>query len=64
MVFSHLINIVIVDPTQIDLELQAVFSRGVATTIMAQTKDGLYHDQYSIDMFLSLVVDIFECLHQ
>ncbi len=39
-----LVDVVIVDPIQIDLVLQAIFSRGVATTIMVQTKDDLYHD--------------------
>jgi hypothetical protein len=29
-----LVDVVIVDPTQIDLVLQVVFSRGVVTTIM------------------------------
>jgi hypothetical protein len=39
-----LVGVVIVNPTQIDLVLQVVFFCKVAMTIMAQTKDGIYHD--------------------
>jgi hypothetical protein len=45
------------------LVLQVVFFCKVAMTIMAQTKDGIYHDWYSTNMNLPLTVDIFECLH-
>jgi hypothetical protein len=31
---------------------------------MIQAKDDIYHDQFPIDMFLPLVVEVSECLHQ
>ncbi len=27
-------------------------------------KEGLYQDQYLVDLFFPLVIEIFECLHQ
>jgi hypothetical protein len=39
-----LVNIVIIDPIQIDLVLQVVFSFGVVAIIMTQVKDDFYHD--------------------
>ncbi len=29
-----------------------------------QANEGFYHDQHSMNAFLSFVVEIFDCLHQ
>jgi hypothetical protein len=39
-----LADVVILDPTRIDLVLWVVFSCGVTMAIAIQAKDGLYHD--------------------
>ncbi len=56
-----LINVVIVDLIQIDLVSQVLFHE-VATTIAAQSKDGLYCDRFSTKMFIFVIV--FRCLHK
>ncbi len=56
-----LVDVIIVDPIRIDLVSWATLFRGVATIIMTQAKDGLYHDQFPTDMFLFLVVEVFGC---
>jgi hypothetical protein len=33
-------------------------------TIMTQTKDGFYRDQFLMDIFLPLAIEVFEFLHQ
>ncbi len=39
-----LVDVVITDPTRVDLVSRATLSHGVAVTIATQTKDGLYCD--------------------
>ncbi len=56
-------NVIIIEPTRIDLVSQATISHGIEMTIMIQTKDDLYHNQFPMDMFFSLVEEVFECLH-
>jgi hypothetical protein len=46
------------------LILWVAFSCGVATTVIAQAKDGFYCDWFPMDMFLHLHVEVFKCLHQ
>jgi hypothetical protein len=31
---------------------------------VAHAKEGLYHDQYPMDAFFPLAMEVFECLHQ
>jgi hypothetical protein len=59
-----LVNMVIDDPTLVDLVSQIVSSREVATTMIAYTKEGLYHNRHPINKFLPLVIKVFGCLHQ
>ncbi len=59
-----LTNVVIATTTQLDLVLWVTLSYGVDVTIEAQTKQGFYCDWFPIDMFLSLAIEVFECLHQ
>ncbi len=56
-----LVDVIIADPIRIDLVSHAALSRRVATIIMTQTKDGLYHNKLPTDMFLFLVVEVFGC---
>ncbi len=49
--------LVIVNLTQVDLVLWVVV---IVTT---QAKDGLYCNRFPMDMFLFLIVKVFECLH-
>ncbi len=59
-----LIDVIIVDPTWIDLVPRTTISEGVVGTIVTQTEDKLYHDRHPKDMFLPFVVEIFDYLHQ
>jgi len=54
-----LVEVVTTDPT-----LWTVFFRGATVIIMAQAKDGFYHDQFSINMFFFLLVKVLKYLHQ
>jgi hypothetical protein len=60
---NTLINVVIVDFIQIDLISQVLFHE-VETTIVAQSKDGLYCNRFSTDMFILVIVKVFTCLHK
>ncbi len=59
-----LANVVIVNPTQVDLVSWDVISHGVATIVVLQEKDGFYHDRFPTDMFILLTIKVFRCLHQ
>jgi len=58
-----LVNIVIADPTQVDLVSRIVFSCGVVAIAEVQAKEGFYRYQFLLDMFLLLDVEVFGCLH-
>ncbi len=58
-----LVEVVMIDMSQIDMVSQVAYFWGVVTIIAALTKDGLYHDRFPMDMFLRLAVEVFECLH-
>ncbi len=58
-----LANVIIVNFTQVDLVLWGTLSHGVLATIVVQMKDDLYYNQFLLDMFLLLIVKVFECLH-
>jgi len=36
----------------------------IVTIVMVEAKNNLYHDQFPMDMFIPLVVNVFKCLHQ
>jgi len=59
-----LANVVIINPTRVDLVLQATFSYGVVMTITTQVKDGFYCNRFLTYMFIPLVIKVFKCLHQ
>jgi len=58
-----LANIVIASLIWIDLVSQVTFFCGVAMIIVAHAKDNFYHDGFLMDMFVLLVVKVFECMH-
>jgi hypothetical protein len=59
-----LVDVVIINPIEVDLVLQIVFSRGVVMTITTQMKDGFYCNQFLTYMFFPLVIKVFRSLHQ
>jgi len=55
-----LVDIVMINHIRIDLVSQVAFSHGV---IITQVKDGLYRDQFVMNIIFLLVVEVFGCLH-
>jgi hypothetical protein len=47
-----LANVVIVDPTTVDLVFQTASFHGVVTTMVTQAKEGFYHDRHPTYMFI------------
>lgn len=65
IVFSvALVDMVIANTIQVVLVFRAISFCRVATMVVAQVKEGLYHDWHSKDVFLPLVIEIFGCVHQ
>jgi hypothetical protein len=58
-----LLDIVIVNPIQVDLVLRIAFSPRVATIVVALTKIGLYCDWFPSNKFLPSTIKVFKCLH-
>lgn len=58
-----LVDVVIVDLIQVDLVSHVVFSYGVTAIAAVQAKEGFYHDQFLMDMFVPLAMEVFGCLH-
>jgi len=59
-----LIDIVIANPTRVDLVSQATFFYGVVATIVVQMNDNfLSQSLVLLDIFLPLTIKVFECLH-
>jgi hypothetical protein len=59
-----LANVVIIDPTRVDLlPRSCVIQRFVASDAV-QAKEKSYHNQHSTDQFLLLVIEVFGCLHK
>ncbi len=59
-----LTNVVIIDPTQVDLLPQSCAIQGFAAFDVVQVKEKSYHDQHSTDQFLPLAIEVFGCLHK
>jgi len=51
------------NPIQVDLIFQITFSRVMISTMLAQKKEGFYHDRYSTNMFFCFVIEVFGCFH-
>jgi hypothetical protein len=58
-----LIDVVIANPTQADLVSWMALSHGVVVTLVAQVKEGLYHDCHSTYVFFPLAIEVFGCFH-
>jgi hypothetical protein len=58
-----LVDVVIINPTRIDLVLRVVFFHGVVAIVAALAKDDLYCNRFLVDMFFPLAIKVFECLH-
>ncbi len=59
-----LAEVVIIDPTRVDLVSWVTLYHAVMTTIVAEAKDGIYLDCFPTDMSFPLVVEVIGCLHQ
>jgi hypothetical protein len=59
-----LADIIIANPTQADLVSWSAFSHGVVMSLVVQMKERLYCDCYPEDVFLTLAIEVFGCLHQ
>ncbi len=59
-----LANTIIDNSIPINLVLLIVLSCEVVVTIVVEAKDDLYHDQYLLDQFLPLVIEVLRCLHR
>jgi hypothetical protein len=59
-----LANIVIIDPTRVDLFLQSCTIQGLATFDAAQAKEKNYRELHPTNQFLPLAIKIFSCLHK
>jgi hypothetical protein len=58
-----LVDVIIIDPTRVDLVSWATISCEVATTVAVQVKVDFYCDRFPTDMFSPLTVEVFGCLH-
>jgi hypothetical protein len=59
-----LANIVIVDPTQVDLLHWFCAIQGFATSDAIQAKERSYCNQHLTDQFFPLTIEVFGCLHK
>jgi hypothetical protein len=59
-----LINIVIVDPTQMDLLPQSCATQRFVTFDVTQAKERNYRNQHPIDQFFLSIIKVFGCLHK
>jgi hypothetical protein len=57
-------EVVIADPTRVDLFLQFCTTQRFATCDAIQIKERSYHNQHPTDKFLLLTIEVFECLHK
>ncbi len=59
-----LTNIVIVDPMCANIFLRSFTTQRFVAFDVIQTKERNYYDQHPTDQFLSLAIEVFECLHK
>jgi hypothetical protein len=59
-----LVDIVIVNPTRVDLLPQSCATQRFAAFNAAQAKKRSYCNQHHVDQFLPLAVEVFGCLHK
>jgi hypothetical protein len=59
-----LANVVIANPTHVDLFLQSCITQRFATLDMTEAKERSYCSWPRIDQFLVVAIEIFECLYK
>jgi hypothetical protein len=59
-----LADVVIADPTQIDLLLESCVIQGYVAFDAVQAKERNYCNQHPTDQFLPLAIEVFDCLHK
>ncbi len=59
-----LVDVFIINPTLVYLILQVVFYQGIVVIITLQATIKLYCNQHLGDMFFSLIIEVFGCLHE
>jgi len=57
------VNVVIANPTRLNLVSQVVSSHGVAMMVTTQVKERFYHNRHSTNMFFPIAIKVFGCLH-
>jgi hypothetical protein len=59
-----LVDVVIVDPTRVDLLPRSCAIEGFVAFDVTQAKERSYHNWHPNDQFLPLAVEVFDCLHK
>jgi hypothetical protein len=59
-----LVNVIIVDPTWMDLLPWYCATQGFAASNVVQAKEKNYCNQHPTDQFLPIVIEVFSCLHK
>ncbi len=59
-----LVDVIIADPTQVNLLLQSCATQGFDASNVAQAKEWSYHNQHLVNQFLPLSVELFGCLYK
>ncbi len=59
-----LVDVIIADPTQVNLLLQSCATQGFDASNVAQVKEWSYHNQHLVNQFLPLSVELFGCLYK
>jgi hypothetical protein len=59
-----LVDVVIIDPTRMDLFFRSCATQGFATFDATQAKKRGYHNQHPTNPFLPLAIEVFGCLHK
>jgi len=59
-----LTNIVIINPTHVNLFSQSFTTQGFTTSNATQVREKSFHDQHTTNQFLPLTIEILGCLHK
>ncbi len=59
-----LTNVVIINPTHVNLFFQSCTIQGFTTSNATQVREKSYHDQHTTNQFLLLTIEILGCLHK
>jgi hypothetical protein len=59
-----LVNVVIVNPMQVNLLPQSCATQGLVAFDVVQSKEKSHHDQHPTNQFFPLTIEVFGCLHK